>query len=52
MRITDYYEDSGYLPTVLVVTYYNIQHGSHQKSDSIKLVLPVLGFKQVIETVA
>jgi DNA polymerase eta len=52
MRIIDYFEDTGLLPTVLAVNYYNIQNGSHQKSDSIKLMLPVIGFKQTIESVA
>ena len=29
MRVTDYYEDSNLVPSVLVIHYHNVEKGSH-----------------------
>ncbi|CAK80124.1 unnamed protein product (macronuclear) [Paramecium tetraurelia] len=49
MRVTDYYEDSNLVPSVLVIHYHNVEKGSHQKSEPIYLTLPIESFRLTIE---
>ncbi|CAD8150041.1 unnamed protein product [Paramecium octaurelia] len=49
MRVTDYYEDSNLVPSVVVLHYHNVERGSHQKSEPVYLTLPIDSFRLQIE---
>ncbi|CAD8073295.1 unnamed protein product [Paramecium sonneborni] len=49
MRVTDYYEDSNLVPSVLVIHYHNVEKGSHQKSEPLYITLPLESFRLTIE---
>ncbi|CAD8061714.1 unnamed protein product [Paramecium primaurelia] len=49
MRVTDYFEDTNLVPSVIVLHYHNVEKGSHQKSEPVYLTLPIDSFRLQIE---
>jgi len=45
MRVTDYFEDTNLIPSVVVLHYHNVEKGSHQKSEPVYLTLPIDSFR-------